>query len=224
MRFLILLLAVSSLAVPASAAERSFPVGDFDRIILSGAADVRVSSGEDRAVVAIGDEPDLDRMDIRVENGALVIAQKRGFWRLGSRAVQVKVRTPELTAATISGSGDLSVDRVRGPFVARISGAGDLRLDDVDATTLSMAISGSGTMTASGRCTSGSVRVSGSGNVNAGGLSCVDMEAMVSGSGNVTAGATGMAEVRITGSGNVAITGPAKCTTRTTGSGTVRCG
>jgi hypothetical protein len=211
-------------AVPALAAERSFPVGNFTGVTLSGSPDVEVRTGVATSVVAQGEAADLDRLDIRVEGDRLVIATKPGSWNWSARrGVRVRVGMQAVSGAAISGAGTMSVDRVAGPFSARISGSGDMRLPSVDSETLTLATSGSGDMTVAGRCGAGTVSVTGSGNIDAGGLTCRTLAATVTGSGDITAAATDTATLRVTGSGDIAVTGGARCTAKSTGSGTTSC-
>ncbi len=227
MRTIAAAIAAATLAAnPAAAADRSFPVTGFTSIVSEGAADVDVRTGVAPSLVATGDAQDLERLDIRVEDNVLRIGTKRGMggWSYGRKGVRIAVTTPSLAGAVISGSGDMSVDRVRGPFSGRISGSGDMTLPSLQAGTLALAISGSGTMQAAGSCTTGSIKVSGSGNVDAASLECGTLEVAVTGSGNVSANATKTAALSVTGSGNIRVAGGARCTTATTGSGTIRCG
>ncbi|MCG2842470.1 DUF2807 domain-containing protein [Sandaracinobacter sp. RS1-74] len=212
-------------AAPALAAERSFPVGDFEQIVLTGSTDVRVTTGGRVSVVAEGAAADLDRMDIRVDGKRLLIGTKKGSGKWSSReGVKVRVSVPKLSAATISGSGDIGINRVSGPFGGRISGSGDMDIASVDSPALSLAVSGSGDIdVGGGRCGQGSFTTTGSGEIDAARVRCETVSATVTGSGNIDAQATGTAALNVTGSGNVVVTGGARCTTRTTGSGTTRC-
>lgn len=222
---LALLLPAILVTAPASAAERAFPVTAFDRIVVSTSSDVEVMTGRAPSVVASGEPGDLERLDIRVEGDQLVIGTRKGSLGGWSRkAVKIQVTTATLAGAVVSGSGDITVDRVQGPFSGRISGSGDLQLASLDSPTVSLAISGSGTMKAAGTCGSGTISISGSGNIDAAGLKCRTAKANISGSGNVTLAATEAADLRVTGSGNISLTGGARCTTSSTGSGTIRCG
>ena len=220
------LLAAASIlvAAPALAAERSFPVSDFSEIVLAGSPDVTVTTGGRAAVVATGSDSDLDRLDIKVDGKRLLIGTKPGSWNWSSRdGVKIRVSVPTLAAATISGSGDIRVDRVNGPFAGRISGSGEMELPSVDSPTFSLAISGSGDMEAAGRCGTGSLSVTGSGDIDASRLTCGTLTATTTGSGDIDARSTDTATLRVTGSGDITVTGGARCTTKTTGSGTTRC-
>ncbi len=212
-------------AAPAFAAERNFPVTDFDQIVLAGSTDITVTTGSRASVVAVGADADLDRMDIRVEGNRLLVGTKRGNWNWTTReGVKLRVTVPNLSAATISGSGDMDINRVTGPFSGRVSGSGDLSIASVDAATLNLAISGSGEIeAASGRCGTGSYSTTGSGDIEASKVRCETLTATVTGSGNIDGQATGTAKLRVTGSGNISVIGGARCTTSTTGSGTTRC-
>ena len=211
-------------AAPAVAAERRFPVSDFTEIVLAGSPDVTVTTGGRPSVVASGEASELDRLDIRVDGKRLLIGTKPGRWT-GSRKEDVKIRvsTAAVSAAVISGSGSILVDRVRGPFSGRISGSGEMDLPSVDSSSLTLAISGSGDMDVAGRCGQGNFSISGSGDIDATALTCADLTATTTGSGDIDARATGTATLRVTGSGDITVTGGARCTSKATGSGTTRC-
>jgi len=219
------LIAVCLLAATASeAAERSFPVGSFSEIMVTNSADVDVRTGSAASVVATGDPDDLDRLDIRVEGNRLNIGTKqRGISWSSRENITIRVNVPALSAATLSGSGNLAVDRVRGDFSGRISGSGDLRLPMLDSAQLALAISGSGDIMAAGRCGSGTISISGSGDVNATQLTCETLNASVSGSGDIAVRATGTAAIRVSGSGDITVTGGARCTTKSSGSSSISC-
>jgi hypothetical protein len=216
--------AITLAAAPALAAERSFPVGAFSEVTVSGSMDVTVRTGVAASVVATGDAADLERLDIRVENGRLIISSKSGSWNWSSReGVKVAVGTEALSGAVLSGSGDLSVDRVRGAFSGRISGSGDMRLPAVNAPELTLAVSGSGDMVVAGSCGRATISVSGSGDIDGSGLTCRTLSASVSGSGDIVVRATESADLRASGSGDITVTGGARCTSRSTGSSSIRC-
>jgi hypothetical protein len=214
-----------SFAAPAVAAERSFPVSGFTEIVLAGSPDVTVTTGGLPLVMASGEAADLDRLDIRVDGRRLLIGTRPGRRAMSRKGnVRIRVSTAEVSAAVVSGSGSIRIDRVSGPFSGRISGSGEMSLPAVDSSTLTLAISGSGDMDAAGRCGSGNFSISGSGDIDAAALNCADLTATTTGSGDIEARATGRATLRVTGSGDILVSGGARCTSRSTGSGTTRCG
>lgn len=211
-------------ATASHAAERSFAASAFSEIVATNSADVEVRTGLAASVVATGNPADLDRLDIRVEGNRLNIGNNKSNGSWSSRdGVTVRVTVPTLSAATISGSGDMSIDRVKGDFSGRISGSGDLRLPSLDSSQLALAISGSGDILAAGRCGTGSFAISGSGDINAAQLTCETLNASVSGSGDIAVRATGTAAVRASGSGDITVTGGARCTSKSTGSSSITC-
>src|SRR5687767_1218847 len=90
--------------------QRSFPVGDFRTVSLEGAHDVVVAVGAAPSVRAEGEADDLERLDIRVENGTLKIGmrgERRWFQFSDRHRVTVYVTAPALNGARIEGSGDM---------------------------------------------------------------------------------------------------------------------
>jgi hypothetical protein len=221
--FLLVLAAVVS-ATPALAAERTFSVSDFTKVKLSGSADVSVATGSAASARATGSEADLDRLVLEVRGGELVISQKSGSWNWGREGIRVFVTVPALEAATVNGSGDMVVDRVKGQaFSGVAAGSGDLQLGAVDVRSVSLAVNGSGDVVAAGRCDSGTFSLNGSGDISAAGLKCRDVTVSVNGSGDIAAHASGSATAALNGSGDINITGGARCTKAARGSGDISC-
>lgn len=224
--FRILALAGAALACaasPALAAQRSFPIGAFESVILAGSPDVQIRTGLKPSVVATGVDAALDRLQIRVENGTLIIDTKPGMSLGRNEAVDVIVTTGDLKSASITGSGDMDINKVAGAFKGSITGSGDMDIASIDAPTLDVRLTGSGDIKLAGKCGAGDFRVTGSGDVDADGLTCRTINASVTGSGDITARATETAALRVSGSGDIAITGGAKCTQSSSGSGTTSC-
>ena len=213
-------------AAPALAADRSFPVGGFDKIRLSGSTDVEVSTGKQVSVRATGDQVDLDRLDISVSGGELVIAEKRGNWSMGwnSNSAKVFVTVPGLVAASLPGSGNLRIDRVKGPaFDGLLNGSGDLILADMASDVVRFTLKGSGDISSAGTCGSATLELHGSGNISAGNLRCRTVSATLKGSGDISAFATKSADLVLQGSGDIALRGGAVCTKTARGSGDISC-
>ena len=210
-------------------AERTFQVGAFQSVSLTGSPDVIVTVGGAPSVRAEGDARMVERLDIRVEGGDLRIGYREGSsWSFGfghRRGVTIHVTVPALAAATITGSGDMRIDRVQGDrFVATVTGSGGLDLGQVQAGEAVFSVTGSGGIRAAGRAQRSHVELQGSGDVDLGALEIRDATVSVHGSGDVTAKAMEAARVTLMGSGDVSITGPARCQVDKRGSGDVRCG
>ena len=239
MRTLVLLGAVTLVAACNAAggaendgpvAQRDFPVaGAYDRIALSGSPDVVVTVGGPAAVRAEGNAEMLDRLEIRNENGQLQIGLRNtaGSWfDWGShRRLVVHVTLPALAGASITGSGDMRIDRVQGPaFAGAVTGSGDMNIAAVTAEQASFTITGSGDITAAGHARQANASVTGSGDLHLAQLEAAAATLAVAGSGNIGIRATGTATIDLRGSGDVTVAGPARCTINKSGSGDVRCG
>jgi hypothetical protein len=209
-------------------AQRSFEVGAFERINLAGSSDVIVTVGGAASVRAEGDSGDLDRLEIIVENGELKIGQRSSSgwsWFGRNRDVTVHVTLPALTAASVTGSGDMRVDRVEGArFAGAVTGSGELELASLRVAEASLAITGSGDIRATGAAQRAAVSLSGSGDLDLAGLETGDATVALAGSGDIAIRATGTAQVELRGSGDVTVAGPARCTISKSGSGDVHCG
>lgn len=214
--------------VPAgggASASRDFLLEGFDSVSLAGSDNVTVSTGKQFSVRATGDVATLDRLDIRVEGGALRVGRRRdaGFGFSG-RAVQIAVSMPAMRAGAVAGSGDLSVDSVRGDeFDGSVAGSGDLSVARIEAATVKLSVAGSGDIRAAGRARETNLSIAGSGDIDAGALEADSTRVSVAGSGDARAGATRTARVSLVGSGDVEIVGSPQCEVSKRGSGDVRC-
>lgn len=219
-------LLAATTAVAGQAAERSFPVGSFDRISVSGSSDVTVATGQAISVRASGDEAALDRLEIKVENGVLQIRNKsRSGMNWNSGKSRVAVAVPMLRGADVSGSGNVTVDRVDTPdFSANVAGSGGLSLPRLVASKARFSVAGSGNVSAAGTSNEVKASVAGSGNLNIPALKASVLSASVSGSGSVDAFASTTASVSVAGSGDVRVRGGARCAVSKAGSGSVDCG
>ena len=226
---LLALAAIVAAAAPAAAATRDFPVDSFDRVRSTGPFDVRVHTGAPASAHATGDQALLDRISVTVRDGELRVGGTPGGWMSGwswggRRPMVVEVTVPMLRAVALTGSGDLTIDRVRTrSFGAAVTGSGDLNLPMVDAGEIALTLGGSGDLTAAGRAGHARVAGHGSGDLDAGKLVAQTADVELAGSGDVTLGATSTATVTLRGSGDAAITGGARCTTIRHGSGDIRC-
>jgi hypothetical protein len=209
--------------------QRSFDVGRFDAVSMGGAYDVVINVGPAHSVRAEGDEDELARMEVRVEDGDLRIGRKKGDrwsigWRRGRRPVTVYVTTPTLRAASIGGAGDMRIDRVEGrAFDASIGGAGDMRIDALEVDRASFSIAGAGGISAVGHARTADISIAGSGDMNLDRLESRTADISIVGSGDVRARAVETADISIMGSGDVTLGGGAKCNVSKMGSGNVRC-
>jgi hypothetical protein len=208
---------------------RSYPVGPFQKIEVAGPYDVEVRTGGAPGVSARGAEKLLERTVVEVKGDRLVIHPQQhnnwfGGWSTRGKANFI-VTVPQLSGATIAGSGDIKVDRVQGDrFEGAVAGSGGLNVTAIDVQTLKLTIAGSGGVKAgAGRAQSAEYEIAGSGDVDAGAVQAQQAKVSIQGSGSIKAQAKGTADVSIMGSGDVDVSGGAKCSISKAGSGNVRC-
>ncbi|MFA5966430.1 MAG: head GIN domain-containing protein [Sphingomonas sp.] len=207
---------------------RSYQVADFTGVDLRGSDDVVVTAGPGFAVRAEGPSAELDKIKITRVGDTLRIGRinDSGFhWSGGGHPVKIFVTMPRLTAASIAGSGDMTIDKVEGAkFTASTAGSGDLDVGAVVADSVDLSIAGSGGMRLKGATKQLGIDIAGSGDVDASGLKAQGAKVSIAGSGGVRADVTGPASVSVMGSGDVDLGAGAKCSTSKMGSGDVHCG
>ena len=208
---------------------RNYQVGNFQEIVSEGPYDISVKTGANPSVSARGPERVVDNIAVEVNGDKLMVRTKdHGFfnWSWGSHERTIlTVTVPQLRAATLAGSGDLSVNSVSGDsFAASLAGSGDLTVGTVNLKSLKLTLAGSGdAKIAGGQAQSADYNTVGAGDIDSGGVIAQELKISIAGSGDVGARATGTAEVSIMGSGDVTVTGGAKCSVSKMGSGDVHC-
>jgi len=206
---------------------RTFAVDGFTGVDAAGPDDVDVRVGSGFSVRAEGDPKILDKLEIVREGDTLMVRRKKhGFsWGgNGDRGAKVYITMPRMTAASTTGSGDMTVDHVDGDkFQADLTGSGDLSVGSLGVQAVALSITGSGNLSTAGTARTGSFSITGSGDIQAPKLSVGQASVNVMGSGGVAAAVNGPANVNVMGSGDVTLTGGAKCTTSKMGSGDISC-
>ena len=208
---------------------RTYQVGNFQAIEVAGPYQVDVRTGGNPGVSAQGSERLLERTIVEVRGDKLVIRPERhGWFNFGwssNGRAKFMVTVPQLSGATIAGSGDINVDKVQGKrFEGNVAGSGGLNVANMDVDSLKLSIAGSGGVKAgTGKAQSAEYEIAGSGDVDAGAIQVQQAKVSIAGSGGVHAHATGTADVSIMGSGDVDVSGGAKCNISKAGSGNVRC-
>ncbi|WP_294393526.1 head GIN domain-containing protein [uncultured Sphingomonas sp.] len=232
MRLLVLAALISAtVAGPAVATTRTFPVGGFDRIRNTVPFDVRVHTGARPSARASGPQKILDRLVIDVRNGELVVGTRRGSWisswtwNRNSEPVVIDIAVPALSAAALDGPGAIRIDRVQGrSFTASLSGPGDMTIASLQAGNVDFRLAGPGNIVAAGRVASARLDLSGPGDIRAMGLTVRDAAISVSGPGSIALTATGAVRGSLSGPGDITVRGGAQCDIRKSGPGAVHCG
>jgi hypothetical protein len=209
---------------------KNYSVGNFQKIEVAGPYDVEVRTGSNASVSARGGEKLLERTTVEVEGDKLVIRPEREHsffsWGWGNRGkASFTVTVPQLSGATIAGSGDIRVDKITGQsFEGNVAGSGGIDVATMDVQQLKLSIAGSGGVKAgTGKAQSAKYDIAGSGDIDAGAMQTQSLFVSIAGSGGVKAHSSGTADVDIMGSGDVDVAGGAKCNVNKAGSGSVRC-
>jgi hypothetical protein len=204
--------------------QRSYPVAGFDRVALAGHFDVRVTVGGASSVRAEGDEAELERLEIGVDNGRLRIGSRPGSWNSTGKVI-VHVTTPNLQGVEVAGSGNMDVAPLRATqFRGGVAGSGNLVLQGLESDEARFEVAGSGNVRAAGRTRALRLEVAGSGTAAFADLQAETAQVEIAGSGGAQVRASGTASVATVGSGDVVVVGGARCTVSKVGSGNVRCG
>ena len=220
--------ALLALATPVSAAERRYPVTDFDRIVVEGPYVVTVAIGHTTTASANGPQDALDRVTIDVSGTTLRI--RRNTQWVGTPGAQQGVLTIALSTRTLRsvrlvGPASFEVDNLRGQRIdLTVEGSGRLRAGNIAADTLDLGLRGAGRLELTGRAGILRADIQGTGELAASGLTADNATLMTTTMGNVSLAARTSANVTANGLGEIVIGGRPACTVRGQGAGQVRCG
>lgn len=164
-------------------------VGQFNRVVLEGAADIEITVGEATSVSVTSEAELMDRIDTEVRNNTLYISQDYRRWRDWEDAdLYVVISTPELDSVQVDGAGDIEVSGIDSDnFEVEINGAGDISL--------------------SGSCVSATYEIDGAGDIDADGLRCQNVTITVNGAGDADIYASESVDATLNGVGDVSISG-----------------
>ena len=157
-------------------------VGAFSLVRLDGSADVKVTIGEKPSLTISGDDNILPLIETTVKDNQLVITSHGSI--SPKLPLKAEITTPSLTGFAINGSGDVKIAGLNEKeFAASIRGSGDMTVTGA-AESLKVDIKGSGDAKLDGLAAKkATVSVSGSGDVQ---VNATDsLTATVAGSGDV---------------------------------------
>ncbi|MDB5693491.1 MAG: hypothetical protein JWO81_2554 [Alphaproteobacteria bacterium] len=214
---------------PAGAAERTYPVTDFDRIQVEGPFEVTLATGLSSRLRASGSADALERLSVEVEGRTLRIRVNRSAWGgtpgQAPGPVRIEAATRDLVRASVLGSGSLAVDRARGLRLdLSIGGSGRLIVGALDVDELVVGLLGSGRIGLAGHAKQMRASIQGSGDLDGASLRIEDIQLSAETAGNIAIGSARSAKVTAAGLGDVVIGGSPACTVDNKGSGRVRCG
>lgn len=206
--------------------EMTYQLEGFERIATIGSQDLEITFGDRFSVEADGN---VSRLHVAVEDGELVIRPREGRgWTWGDfDSTTISVTMPRLTGVSLTGSGDISVDGVKGDrFSGVIEGGfgGSLTVSGLEVEEAEFVLNGLGEIEAAGTARATRTTINGVGQVQAVGLRSQTAVVSVNGPGEVELTVDKEADVSVRGPGEVDIDGTARCTISTSGPGSVSCG
>jgi hypothetical protein len=163
----------------------------FEAIELRGAARLDVLANGPFTVTLVGSESVLAKTETRVENGRLIIEnRRRGFvmFSMDGRPPQLRVSLPKLTALELNGAGNVTINGV----------AGD---------ALSISLQGAGNLEATGKVQRLVVSLNGAGNLDMSRLVSQQADVTLNGAGQIKVHATAELSSTLNGVGSVAYFG-----------------
>ena len=227
-RFLLALFALLA-AAPAVAADRPWPVADFDRVVVEGPYRVHLVVGRPTTARANGTRDGLDRVSIETNGQTLRIRPLRNVWGADAGGdtgpVTIELTTRTLRSARLLGPATLDVEGAGGLNVDfMIQGSGTLRATHVAADTLSLGLLGAGALEVTGTAKTLRGQFQGTGNVAAASLAADAATITTNTVGTVALQVNGRAEITAYGVGTVTIDGNPACVLNGPGVSQVRCG
>jgi len=225
----ILMAIICLLFINETSAQKSkiFKVDKFSGVALRTSGHVYIKYGKENKVEVESSEDVLERLDIYVEKGTLVIQFKNSSrnWNMrGDDPLTINLTMSELNKLNISSSGFI---RTENKFKTdnldlKISGSGKMEIA-ADASEITANISGSGNIRLKGSCDSFNPKISGSGKIDAEEMESKSTTITISGSGNCTVNVSQSLEARVSGSGNIYYTGnPNNVNSNISGSGRIK--
>lgn len=172
--------------------EKTYDLAGFEEISIKGVYHIDVQVGQPFSIKASGSKKDMDKVEIYVEDGVLILDSKNN----GPKSIKLNNNEGIDTVITLPSLEGLEIAGVA---------SGNVRAIDADDFQLEFA--GVGEMTLSGKCGDLDVDMAGIGELDARGLKCEDVnvdlagmgEASVYASERVDADAAGMGEINVYG-------------------------
>lgn len=173
----------------------------WNKVEIQGSANVVVDCGSDGPIKLEGDDNILPLISTKVKDGVLVISSDKSYST--HNVIKVHLNTRELSAASLSGSGDVAIHGASGK-------------------SLALQLSGSGNFDGDGTVDELSANLSGSGEFRLSKLKAGEAAVSIAGSGSADVFCTGTLDASIAGSGSVTYSGhPTDVKKNVSGSGEV---
>jgi hypothetical protein len=204
------------------------PVGPFDRVRVSGDAEVVLVQGDREAVTVEASPKSRAKVRVRSQDGRLSIdAGERGSWSSmfsggSARRPTVTVYFRNLSALDVSGTIKVTAARLDSPAVRiTASGAATIHVEALNTDDLRFAGSGAVKGELAGTAAEQRVTISGAGDYRASRLVADDATVRVSGAGKVVVNARKTLDATISGAGVIEYYGDPEVRQRVSGAGRI---
>lgn len=203
--------AVSSVSMPALAAEASFDLEAFTAIDISSGIDATVTVGDEQRVQATApSQGELDELIVEVRGGTLIA---RVDWNLldfifGDRDIRLNITVLRLESAAASSGADVEVSGIAADSVALSASSGsDLNVRSAEGAEFKVDVSSGADLRIDGRCGSAGIDVSSGGTLSAGGLLCDAVTVEVSSGGDADVSASTRVTAEASSGGDIHVDG-----------------
>jgi hypothetical protein len=196
-------------------------VSSFEKINISGSAEVRFYSSQEYRTVVTVDSNLLEYTEIVTRGNTLNIGMKNGNYSFTKYLVDVYC--PVVTGVSVSGSGHFEgMDDINtSTFTSNVSGSGKIE-GVIECEIYTAKISGSGKITVTGNSHNSNIEISGSGAFNGYGFTINNATVHISGSGKGNINVSENLNVSITGSGRINYLGSPRIDSKISGSGQIK--
>ena len=204
---------------------RNLNLDSFDAITLLGIDNITIIQGEEQEVKVTGYPNIINDLNTSISNKEWQVKLKNGCYR--NSKLNIEITLPQLSAATLTGSGNITVNDFlnQDQQAFLINGSGNIDLGGNNGSTeLSLSIIGSGNIHISKDFEDlelVNLNITGSGNLDAYAMKADHYNVMISGSGNANIFAVSSLSGTITGSGDINFKGNPLVDVTITGSGNV---
>ena len=194
----------------------------FSRVRSDASLDVKITQG-DAPTVMVSIDSNLQRLvKTRIADDTLYIDLSDDIGDV-VEGPHVLVTAPQLSAAKLAGSGNMTVafEEPAQPLDLYLSGSGSIRFDG-SAAALGAFLSGSGDIRVAGTTSDADLKLSGSGSIRGQNLDSDSAAIVLSGSGDIAANVHDSVQVSLSGSGQIDLYGGATIATLShTGTGDI---
>lgn len=213
---------VASSADATTASSRNFGIRSFEEIRVEGPYRVSLKTGVAPFARATGAPAALDRIDIEMRGNVLVV-RASPFARNPSQAslapVEIELGTHDLNAASLTGAGSLSIDKVKAlKFELAVAGAGLVDIHHAAIDQLSLVLAGNAAGRLAGKAKQMKAILRGLSTLDSSGLEVADADIGSDGPTTVRAHVTKSLKLAASGSASYTLTGRPSCTLNIKGS------